>query len=105
MPPVKRYVLALLALPALLSAQGAARPDWSRYDAETLQHYQALLRFDTSDPPGNERPAAEYLRTVLQREGIAVQLFESEPNRINVVARLKGNGTKRPLLMMGHTDV
>jgi hypothetical protein len=42
---------------------------------------------DTSDPPGNERPAAEYLRSVLQRDGVPVQLFEAEPNRVNVVAR------------------
>ena len=37
-------------------------------------------------------------------EGIATKVFELEPNRLNVVARLKGNGSKRPLLMMGHTD-
>jgi acetylornithine deacetylase/succinyl-diaminopimelate desuccinylase-like protein len=87
------------------SPQSATGIDWPRVEAETLQHYQALLRFDTSDPPGNERPAAEYLRTVLQREGIPVQTFETEPNRTNVVARLKGNGRKRPILMMAHTDV
>src|SRR5207237_366768 len=42
---------------------------------------------------------------VLEREGIPVRLFESEPNRVNLVARLAGNGRKRPLLIMGHTDV
>jgi len=70
-----------------------------------MRHYQALLRMDTSDPPGNERPAAEYLKQVLEREGIAAQLFEAEPNRVNLVARLKGNGQKRPLLIMAPTDV
>lgn len=70
-----------------------------------MRHYQALLRMDTSDPPGNERPAAEYLKQVLEREGIAAQLFEAEPNRVNLVARLKGNGRNRPLLIMAHTDV
>jgi len=104
MPAVMRYAVVFLAIPVVLSGQDA-RVDWTRYEAETLQHYQALLRIDTSDPPGNERPAAEYLRGVLEREGIAVQLFEAEPNRVNVVARIKGNGRKRPLLMMGHTDV
>jgi acetylornithine deacetylase/succinyl-diaminopimelate desuccinylase-like protein len=88
------------------SAQASARlPNWSSLENETMQHYQTLLRFDTSDPPGNERPAAEYLKSVLEREGIPVQLFELEPNRVNVVARLKGNGSKRPLLIMAHTDV
>ncbi|HJO03557.1 MAG TPA: M20/M25/M40 family metallo-hydrolase [Acidobacteriota bacterium] len=73
-------------------------------DAETLRHFQALLRFDTSDPPGVERPAAEYIRDVLEAEGIAVRMFATDENRPNVVARLRGSGTKPPLLIMGHTD-
>ena len=78
--------------------------DWQRVETESMEHYQAVLRFDTSDPPGNERPAAEYLKQVLDREGIPTKIFELEPNRLNVVARLKGSGKKRPLLLMGHTD-
>ena len=70
-----------------------------------MRHFQALVRFDTSDPPGNEKPAADYLRQVLEKEGIGVETFALEPNRPNVVARLKGNGSKRPLLLLGHTDV
>src|SRR4051812_48067741 len=81
------------------------QPDWARVEAETMEHFQALLRLDTSDPPGKELPAAEYLKRVLEKDGIAVELFAKEPNRPNVVARLKGNGSKRPLLIMGHTDV
>lgn len=69
-----------------------------------MRHFQALVRFDTSDPPGNEQPAAEYLKDVLEREGIPVQVFSLEPHRPNVVARLKGTGSKRPLLIMAHTD-
>ena len=52
------------------------------------------MRIDTSDPPGNEKPAAEYLKQVLEAEGIPVQVFALEPNRPNVVARLKGSGTQ-----------
>ena len=81
------------------------QPDWRAIEAETMQHFQALLRFDTSDPPGTERAAAEYLKQVLEKEGIPVQLYALEPNRPNVVARLKGNGSRRPLLIMAHTDV
>jgi acetylornithine deacetylase/succinyl-diaminopimelate desuccinylase-like protein len=97
--------LVALALSTPLIAQSQPSVDWSSVQTETMQHYQALLRLDTSDPPGNESLAATYLQQVLQREGIPVQLFEAEPNRANLVARLKGNGTKRPLLMMSHTDV
>jgi acetylornithine deacetylase/succinyl-diaminopimelate desuccinylase-like protein len=74
-------------------------------EEETLRHFQALLRFDTSDPPGNEAPAAEYLKRILEQEGIPVEVFALEPHRPNVVARLRGSGRKRPLLLMAHTDV
>lgn len=92
--------LLLLALP--LSAQPPASP---RLQAETLAHYQALLRADTANPPGNEVRAVEYLQQVLQREGIPVRIFALDPARPNLVARLTGSSKRRPLLIMGHTDV
>jgi acetylornithine deacetylase/succinyl-diaminopimelate desuccinylase-like protein len=95
--------LLLFGFSAVLFAQ-ASTIDWQRVETESMEHFQAVLRFNTSDPPGNERPAADYLKQVLEREGIPVKTFELEPNRVNVVARLKGSGKKRPLLMMGHTD-
>ena len=90
-------------------AQGAAAqadPAAARaaIDAETLRHFQALVRMDTTSPPGNEKPAADYVAQVLEREGIPVQTFAVEAHRPNVVARLTGNGSKRPLLLMAHTD-
>ena len=50
-------------------------------------------------------PAAEYLRDVLEAEGIAVEMLSVDPERPNVVARLKGDGSQEPLLIMAHTDV
>jgi acetylornithine deacetylase/succinyl-diaminopimelate desuccinylase-like protein len=70
-----------------------------------MRHFQALLRLDTSNPPGNEVAVTNYLKQVLEKEGIPVQIFAREPNRPNLVARLKGNGRKQPILFMGHTDV
>lgn len=98
---------ALLAGLALTQAQAQAQAqnlDWSQIDAETLQHFQSMVRLDTTDPPGREIELAEYLVSVLENEGIEVQLFALESERPNVVARLRGNGSKRPLLMMAHTD-
>src|SRR5919106_566678 len=95
------FITALLIAP-LVPAQ--TQPDWKALEEEAMRHFQALVRFDTSDPPGNEKPAADYLKSVLEKEGIPVQVFSLEPHRPNVVARLKGNGSKRPLLLMGHTD-
>ncbi len=95
----------LVAVAGQQPAQPPAQPDWSRLEDETLKHYQTLVKFDTSDPPGNEQPAAEYLKQVLEADGIPVQIFSVEPKRTNLVARLKGSGKKRPLLIMGHLDV
>ena len=104
-----RRMLSTSLLTTLVASIAVAQQpnavDWSRVEAETMQHFQTLLRFDTSDPPGKEQEAAEYLKQVLEKEGIAVEMFALEPHRPNLVARLKGNGSRRPLLIMGHTDV
>jgi acetylornithine deacetylase/succinyl-diaminopimelate desuccinylase-like protein len=92
---------------AAVSAGAAAQPrsaDRAAIEAEVLQHFQAMVRMDTTSPPGNEKPVADYVAQVLEREGIPVQTFALEAHRPNVVARLTGNGRKRPLLIMGHTD-
>ena len=83
----------------------AAELDWDTLNQETLRHFQALVRIDTSDPPGHEAPAVDYLREVLEAEGISTQTFALEDKRPNLVARLKGSGAKRPVLIMAHTDV
>ena len=76
-----------------------AGPDWSALEEETLKHFRALLQFDTSDPPGGELPAAEYLYNVLQAEGIDVEMLATDSERPNVLARIEGNGSKQPLLI------
>jgi acetylornithine deacetylase/succinyl-diaminopimelate desuccinylase-like protein len=101
-----RFLLlaATLASPTVYAAEKNA-VDWKQLEPEILEHYSNLIRIDTSNPPGNETKAAEYLKKVLDREGIPAQIFEMEPGRGNVLARLKGNGSKKPLLVMGHLDV
>src|ERR1051325_1558553 len=104
----KRYVIA--ALVAAVSAAAAAQqsraePDWPKVEEETMRHYQAVLRLDTRNPPGNEHIVAEYVKKVLDAEGIPSQIVGSDMNRPTLTARLKGNGRKRPLLIMGHSDV
>jgi acetylornithine deacetylase/succinyl-diaminopimelate desuccinylase-like protein len=97
-------VVAVIASVSLARAQ-SPQIDWNAVEAETMQHFQALLRFDTSDPPGNEKPAADYIRQVLEKDGIPSTVLALEPHRPSIVARLKGSGAKRPLLLMAHTDV
>jgi acetylornithine deacetylase/succinyl-diaminopimelate desuccinylase-like protein len=90
-------VLIVLAT-AAITAQSPAMDD------EVMRHYQAVLRIDSTDPPGNEMGVVAYLKEQLEREGIPTQIFQLEPDRPNLVARLKGSGAKRPLLIMAHTD-
>ena len=80
-------------------------PNWPAVTAETIRHLQALLRLNTTNPPGNETLAAEYLAGVLRAEGLEPLVLESAPGRGNVIARLKGSGEAAPLLLYSHTDV
>jgi len=70
-----------------------------------VPHLQALLRIDTSNPPGNETPAAEYLAALLREGGLEPILDGPAPARRSVVARLRGSGESPPLLLHAHLDV
>ncbi|MDQ2945604.1 MAG: M20/M25/M40 family metallo-hydrolase [Acidobacteriota bacterium] len=104
---VARCVVSLGCLAGSSSAFAADRfpVDWIKLQPQILDYYTALLKLDTSNPPGNETTAVNYLKPILDRAGIASQVFAMDPNRANLVARLKGNGTERPIIIMGHTDV
>src|SRR5262249_20164511 len=67
--------------------------DWEKERAEILQHYRALVQINTTY--GDESKAVEYLKKVLEAEGIPSKTFALDPKRANLVARLKGNGSKR----------
>ena len=93
-----------VAATCALGAQAPAAPlDWNTLRAETLDRYRALVRIDST--PGRETLVVNYLKQVLEAEGIPTQTFALDPARANLVARLKGNGSKRPLLILAHTDV
>jgi len=104
---MRTFGLLLLSAVALAAQPKSTqiRPiDWGQQQAEILRHFRALIQIDTTNPPGNETKAVEYLKKVLEDEGIPTQTFALDPNRTNLVARLKGNGSKKPLLIMAHTD-
>ena len=106
MPP-KSWHLVLVFI-VVFGAIGRGQPpsvNWKSQRAEILQHFRSLVQIDTSNPPGNERRVVEYLKSVLDKEGIPSQICALDPERPNLVARLKGNGSRRPILMLAHTDV
>jgi acetylornithine deacetylase/succinyl-diaminopimelate desuccinylase-like protein len=85
------------------SAQGA--PDWQAVEAEAIRTIQSYVRINTSNPPGDVTKAADFLAGILKREGIPVTRYESGPGRSIVLARLKGTGSAKPLLLLHHMDV
>lgn len=78
---------------------------WAADLAEATRHFINLLKIDTTNPPGNERPAAQYIANVLAQHQIESVILESVPRRANLITRLKGDGSLPPLLLMGHMDV
>src|SRR5580704_17961077 len=95
-----RYLIPLL-LAYGVSAQSIA---WQKINEETLKHYSALVQIDSTDPPGNETRVVDYVRKVFDAEGIPYIVAAKDPARANIIARLKGNGSRRPLLIVGHSD-
>jgi len=99
------FVTLTVLLSLATNAQDRYLIDWDAAGEESLQHLAELIKINTTNPPGNETRAANYLKAVLAAEGIDSQLYSLDSDRANLVARIKGNGSKRPILVMGHTDV
>lgn len=81
------------------------KPDWQSVSEETVSRLRTIIRFDTTNPPGNELPLALYLETALREEGIETTLFEPQRNRAVLVGRIRGSGKKRPVILLAHMDV
>jgi acetylornithine deacetylase/succinyl-diaminopimelate desuccinylase-like protein len=82
--------------------------NWNMAVDETVVNLVRLLQVETINPPGNELPAILIVKDILEKAGFpqdAIKIIESAPNRANLVARIKGDGAERPLLLSGHVDV
>src|SRR5438309_3843136 len=103
MPRLLAIVLASLCVLSARAATATNRIDWEKVKPEILERYRALIQLDTTS--GHETRAVDYLKKVIEAEGIQTKTFALDPNRANLVARIKGSGSKRPLLIFAHTDV
>ncbi len=72
---------------------------------EVLGLTQALIRIDTSNPPGGETVAARFLADYLEEAGVRCELIGPDPDRLNLIARVEGRGEGPSLMLLGHTDV
>ena len=101
-----RSLLAAGAAAVVLASPVRAQlPDFDAAGDEAVEILQSLIRIDTSNPPGNETLVAEYVRDLLAEEGIDGEIYSLDPDRGNLVARLRGNGSKDPVLILAHSDV
>src|SRR5438045_6587160 len=109
--PMKRFRLLAIAVlvlaPAALQPQGPAI-NWESLASESQTVLADYLRINTTNPPGNEILAARFLKAILDREGIEAQILDTTelgPNRANLYARLRGNGTRKAIALVHHMDV
>jgi acetylornithine deacetylase/succinyl-diaminopimelate desuccinylase-like protein len=79
--------------------------NWEDALSEAISHFKTLIRFDSVNPPRNEKPTAKYLPEVFRREGLEPLVLNSAPNRANIVCRLAGVGQAPPILLNAHLDV
>jgi acetylornithine deacetylase/succinyl-diaminopimelate desuccinylase-like protein len=79
--------------------------DWPAVEAETIAQLQTLIRFDTTNPPGNELDLARHVAETLESVGIEARLLMPWPKRAAVYARLRGDGSKRAVMLLAHMDV
>jgi acetylornithine deacetylase/succinyl-diaminopimelate desuccinylase-like protein len=97
----------LLTLASPTAAQTKA-VDWPSIANESQAILGDYLRINTTNPPGNELTAARFLKNILDREGIDAAILDTTelgPNRANLYARLRGNGSKRAIALVHHMDV
>jgi acetylornithine deacetylase/succinyl-diaminopimelate desuccinylase-like protein len=105
---MRRLAVALLLLFPVSSPLRAQALDWKALNDEALQMLSGYVKVNTTNPPGNEMDGARYLKTILDREGIEAQVYDSAElghNRGNLYARLKGNGSKKAVALVSHIDV
>lgn len=79
--------------------------NWEREGLEAVERLRLMLRQNTTNPPGDELPLAQALADEVRETGIETDVYESAENRGNLVARLRGDGSERPLLLLSHLDV
>ena len=98
-----RGAIAILAL--MPRVVRAADIDWAAVEKDATDLLSAYIQIDTSNPPGNELAAAKFLAERFHVAGIEAEVFESDPGRGAVLARVKGSGAGRPIILLSHLDV
>src|SRR6266446_2543260 len=100
-------MLTVILLAKIPNAGRAAEPafSWKTLEDEAVSLLSRYIQIDTTNPPGNEIKAAQFFKEIFDREGIEARIIESAPGRGNIYARLRGNGSKKAMILLNHMDV
>ncbi len=100
-------MLTVILLAKIPNAGRAAEPafSWKTLEAEAVSLLSRYIQIDTTNPPGNEIKAAAFLKEVFDREGIEAKVIESSSGRGNIYARIRGDGSKKAIVLLNHMDV
>ncbi|HSC42976.1 MAG TPA: M20/M25/M40 family metallo-hydrolase [Candidatus Binatia bacterium] len=79
--------------------------EWATIEQEAASFLSRYIQIDTTNPPGNEIKAAEFLKSIFDREGIEAKIIESAPGRANLRAVLRGDGSRKAIILLNHMDV
>ena len=79
--------------------------NWQPVFDEALDYFVNYLQIDTTNPPGNEKPAARWIGKILSDAGMEVEYVEIQPEREAIFAWLRGDGSKRAMMLCNHLDV
>jgi acetylornithine deacetylase/succinyl-diaminopimelate desuccinylase-like protein len=99
--PSLRILVTAACLMSFAASATAQQIDWPKTNEEAMRNYQSLVQIDSTM---TEAGVAAFVKKTLEAEGISVTLVAKDPARPNVIARIKGNGSKKPLLIMAHSD-
>ena len=97
--------LAVAALCSIAVRARAADIDWVAVEQQATEFLRSYIQIDTSNPQGNETAAATFLAARFRRAGIVAETFEPVPGRASILARVRGSGGLRPVVLLNHLDV
>jgi acetylornithine deacetylase/succinyl-diaminopimelate desuccinylase-like protein len=99
------WVALLVVAPLGRGSAQVPAPAWGSLESQAVLLLSHYLQIDTTNPPGHETPAAAFFKAIFDAEGIEARVLESAPGRGNVYARLRGDGSRKPIILLNHLDV
>ncbi len=99
------FLLMILAIGVTTPVPAQQASSVETLEEEAASLLSRYIQIDTTNPPGDEIKAARFFKEIFDREGIEARIIQSAPGRGNIVARLRGTGTRKAVMLLNHMDV